>query len=102
MTRKYIYGYFSLETLDCVYIGVETTSWGERHSNHMKPSKYDKQEINKWLQDNDGKWTMVKLYEIITDPNIADEMSKKHLHMIEIDLIKTYKPKYNKYGKESE
>lgn len=103
--RAYVYGYFANKNInyndikikenECFYIGIATNSIEERTQNHMKPSKYDVQLVNRVMQDNPDAWETVKLGEI----ELAIEFNKKIIHSLEIELVKEYKPKLNIYGK---
>lgn len=92
--KAYVYGYFEKESGDCIYIGIATTPIEERHQNHLKPSKYDVQEVNKWLQDNPHSWVIMKLGEI----GMAIDISKELVHKLEMELVGTFNPRLNVYG----
>lgn len=130
-----IYGYFALEDFEykdfndktnetkefsfkegqCFYIGIATTTVSERHTNHMKPSKYkgkDGQVINRVLQDNMDKWELVEnlgevelRFDMIIDFNekLEDELKQKFekefVHQLEMELVKEFNPIVNIYGK---
>lgn len=102
----YVYGYFENETGKCLYIGISTNSIEERDINHRKPSKYNVQEINKYLQDNPTSWTLLKLLEvkielepIIDDKDLIKDILKSTIHSIEDKMVSKYRPPYNKYLK---
>lgn len=90
-----VYGYFERETEECIYIGIAEGNGVERHQNHLKPSKYDAQEINKWLQDNPESWEYIELEQFTHD--ILDEKSLAHAY--ETLYVETFKPKLNVYKK---
>lgn len=81
------------ENESCVYVGVDTTSNQSRIADHMKPSKYEEQPINKYMQDN--KWYSVELAAVETSYAFLKEIA----HILEKEFIAKLQPEFNIYGK---
>ena len=86
---KGIYKYMDLETGDVVYIGKDShINKNQRHKEHISPSAYDKQQINRVLQNNLERYEYSVLYS-------SDCVSDDDLNMLEISFIKGYNPLFN-------
>lgn len=70
---------------DALYIGIDSN--GERHDNHLKPSKKHEQAINTFIQEYDYH------YE-----EIGSSANKDLAHPMEIKLIQDFSPLLNTYG----
>ena len=71
-----------------VYIGKDSyIEKDTRHKDHMRPSNYDVQQINRVLQNNYDRYVYVVL-------EIGD-FSQDELNNLEMDYISKYNPKFN-------
>lgn len=102
MVNIKIYGYMNLKTHKIVYVGLDTT--GKRHQNHMKPSKYNEQAINMFIQDNEegDVWEYIELATCYPAWNLDDKANKKLAHEVEMAFIKALQPLFNIKGIEEE
>lgn len=88
-----IYAYADVETGAVMYIGIDRhIDRDERHKDHMKPSKADKdaprhQAISAYLIDNPGKLEYIILVPYIIDPELA--------MLIERECINYFNPVLN-------
>jgi group I intron endonuclease len=86
---KGIYQYTDLKTGDVVYVGKDSyIHKNQRHSEHLRPSFYDRQVFNRVLQNNPDRYE----YEVVCE---ADHYSDVYLNCLEKGLIKVLNPKFN-------
>ena len=86
---KGIYSYTDLKTNEVVYIGKDShIEENRRHKNHLIPSCYNKQMINRVLQNNPNRYH----YEVLCSSNDCDD---ELLNNLEMGYIETYDPKFN-------
>ena len=86
---KGIYCYIDNENDKIVYIGKDSSiNKNKRHKEHLAPSRYNAQPINRILQNNSGRYIYQVLWEI-------DDCTDNHLNQMEIFYIKKYDPKFN-------
>lgn len=85
---KGIYCYRDLNNHDkIIYIGKDSNiDKNKRHNEHMAPSKYDEQVINRVLQNNPDRYD----YEVL----IKGDISEKILNGFEKSFIRMYDPKF--------
>lgn len=84
-----IYQYTDLETDEVVYIGKDSNIHrNQRHNCHIAPSAYDDQPFNRVLQNNPERYE----YSVVCE---AEHYSDVYLNLLEKDLIKLFKPKFN-------
>ena len=89
---KGIYKYTDLKTGEIVYVGKDShIDKNQRHKDHLKPSNYDGQQINRVLQNNPDRYK----YSVIW---ATEDCSTLKLNKMEILFGKIYDPKFN-YGK---
>lgn len=70
---KGIYQYMDLNTNDVVYIGRDSRiDINRRHKQHLQPSLYDAQQINRVLQNNPNRYdyTVICQYDDLTDEEL--------------------------------
>ena len=85
-----IYAYFDKQNEEIVYIGKDShIDKDKRHKSHMQPSRYDRQAINRILQNNPDKYIYKVLYEC---PPHLDEID---LNGLEMQYIEALNPKFN-------
>ena len=88
MTRG-IYCYIDKKDDSIVYVGQDSKIHeNNRHKEHFYPSKYDKQVINRVLQNNPDRYTYQKLWEI-------ENCTDNHLNEIEKYYTALYNPKFS-------
>lgn len=86
---KGIYQYKDLETGDIVYVGKDSIiNKKVRYTAHLSPSQYDKQKINRVIQNNPTRYEYSVLYS-------SDDVSESDLNMLEMTFIERYNPKFN-------
>ena len=86
---KGIYKYTDLKTGEIAYVGKDShIDKNTRHYAHLKPSKYDDQQINKVLQNNLNRYEYSILY-------CSDDVSEDDLNMLEMSFIERYNPRFN-------
>ena len=86
---KGVYCYIDKKDNQIVYVGKDSNiDTNERHKQHFQPSKYDKQPINRILQNNPDRYIHQLLWEI-------DDCTNNHLNQMEIYYIKKYDPQFN-------
>lgn len=83
-----IYQYRDLKTDEIVYIGKDSQIYRDRrHKQHLQPSNYDTQIVNRALQNNPDRYQ----YEIV----YAGDFSKDMLNILEINTIAEFKLLHN-------
>lgn len=83
-----IYCYIDTQTNFIIYIGKDSYIHNDiRHKQHFRKSFYNKQIINKILQNNPKRYE----YKILEEGDI----SQKLLNALEISFIQKYNPKFN-------
>ena len=83
-----IYSYIDKQTNDIVYVGKDSNIDKEkRNKAHFQSSRYNKQPINRILQNNPNRYTYQVLAWNVTDPDT--------LNALEIQYISLLKPKFN-------
>lgn len=89
-----IYGYYDLKKEYVVYIGQDSNiNKNARHYQHISPSRYDKQPINRALQNDIKRYVYFRLLE--------GDYTQKDIDCFEQEAIKIFKTyKYN-YPKRS-
>ena len=86
---KGIYCYIDGENDKIVYVGKDSNiDKNKRHRDHLAPSSYNAQPINRILQNNPNRYKYCVLWEI-------DDCTDNHLTQMEIFYIKKYSPKFN-------
>lgn len=75
-----------------MYVGIDSSVAQDRVMDHMKPSKYNEQPINSWMQDND--WIDYDILTLESDA-LTDAALKILIHDIEHKVIKALKPRLN-------
>ena len=86
---KGIYCYIDKKDNQIVYVGKDSNiDKNKRHRDHLVPSKYNEQPINRILQNNPDRYIYQVLWEI-------DDCTDNHLNQIEIFYIKKYDPQFN-------
>ena len=86
---KGIYCYIDKENDKIVYVGKDSNiDKNRRHRQHLTPSVYDAQPINRILQNNPDRYIYQVLWEI-------DNCTDSHLNQMEIYYIGKYDPKFN-------
>ena len=84
---KGIYGYYDNVKNKVVYIG-QSKNLKDRLFHHMKPSKYDEQQINKIIQNNPDRYEPF----ILADGNFTtDELNELEYEAVEIFKTNRYK-----------
>ena len=92
---KGIYKYTDLKTGDVVYVGKDShIDKNQRHGDHLRPSNYNQQQINRVLQNNPDRYE----YGVIW---ATEDCTTLKLNKMEILFGKIYNPKFNfdKFGK---
>lgn len=92
---KGIYKYTDLKTGNVVYVGKDSyIDKNARHKDHLRPSRYDEQQINRVLQNNPERYEYSVIWE-------TDDCTTLKLNKMEILFGKIYNPKFNfgKFGK---
>lgn len=92
---KGIYKYTDLKTGEIVYIGKDSNIHKHnRHKQHLRPSNYNQQQINRVLQNNPNRYE----YGIIW---ASEDCTTLKLNKMEILFGKIYNPRFNfgKFGK---
>lgn len=85
---KGIYCYIDLNTNKVVYVGKDShISKNARHKQHIAPSQYNAQHINKVLQNNLQRYE----YKVLKQ----GDFSKNLLNALEILYIRRYSPMFN-------
>lgn len=83
-----IYAYFDKKDNSVVYVGKDSSiEKNKRHREHMYKSNYNKQVINRVLQNNPNRYTYQVLVWNVKDHNT--------LTALEIQNIRQLKPKFN-------
>lgn len=83
-----IYAYFDKKDNSVVYVGKDSSiEKNKRHREHMYKSNYNKQAINRILQNNPNRYT----YQVLVW-NVKDQET---LNALEIQYIRQLKPKFN-------
>ena len=86
---KGIYCYIDKENDKIVYVGKDSNiNKNKRHRDHLAPSLYNAQPINRILQNNPDRYKYCALWEI-------DDCTDNHLNQMEIFYIKKYDPQFN-------
>ena len=86
---KGIYCYIDKKDNQIVYVGKDSyIDKNKRHKEHLAPSNYNKQQINRILQNNPDRYIYQVLWEI-------NDCSDNHKNQMEIFYIKKYNPKFN-------
>lgn len=86
---KGIYCYVDKKDNSVVYVGKDSNiDKNKRHREHFSPSRYDKQPVNRILQNNLSRYLYKVLWEV-------DDCSDNHLNQMEIFYIKKHDPKFN-------
>lgn len=75
-----------------IYIGVDTSKAQDRIDDHLKPSKYKDQDINRFMQDYPEQWQAL---EIIKFEAVVD--IKELGHALEAMYIQKFQPRFNNY-----
>ena len=87
---KGIYGYWDKKNKYVVYIGKDShITRKERNKAHNRPCYYDKQQINKVIQNNPERYE----YFILTEGNFSDE-ELNSMECEAIEIFKTFKYEY--------
>lgn len=87
---KGIYGYDDIIKEEIVYIGKDSNiDKDKRHKQHMFPCNYNKQMINRVLQNNPERYRYARIYEC---PPHLDNVD---LNGLEMQYIETLNPKFN-------
>ena len=92
---KGIYKYTDLKTGEIVYVGKDSNiDKNMRHLQHLAPSKYGEQQINRILQNNPSRYE----YGVIWS---TEDCTDLKLNKMEILFGKIYNPKFNfaEFGK---
>ena len=83
-----IYAYFDKKDNSVVYVGKDSSiEKNKRHREHMYKSNYNKQAINRILQNNPNRYT----YQVL----VWDVKDYDTLTALEIQNIRQLKPKFN-------
>lgn len=83
-----IYAYFDKKDNSVVYVGKDTSiEKNKRHREHLYKSNYNKQAINRILQNNPNRYT----YQVL----VWDVKDQETLTSLEIQNIRQLKPKFN-------
>lgn len=86
---KGIYAYVDKKDNNIVYVGKDSNIYrNKRHKDHFYPAGYNKQVINRVLQNNPDRYEYKVLWEI-------EDCTNNHLNQMEIYYIKKYNPKFN-------
>ena len=86
---KGIYCYIDKKDNQIVYIGKDSNiDKNKRYRDHLAPSNYNAQPINRILQNNPNRYIYRVLWEI-------DDCTDNHLNQMEIFYIKKYAPQFN-------
>lgn len=86
---KGIYCYIDKKNNQIVYVGKDSNiDKNKRHRQHLAPSKYNGQPINRILQNNPDRYIYQVLWKI-------DNCIDNHLNQMEIFYIKKYDPQFN-------
>ena len=86
---KGIYCYIDKKDNQIVYVGKDSyIDKNKRHKEHLAPSNYNKQQINRILQNNPDRYIYQVLWEI-------NDCSDNHKNQMEIFYIKKYDPQFN-------
>ena len=86
---KGIYCYIDKENDKIVYVGKDSNiDKNQRHRQHLAPSNYNAQPINRILQSNPDRYKYQALWEI-------DDCTDNHLNQMEIFYIKKYDSQFN-------
>ena len=86
---KGIYCYIDKKDNQIVYVGKDSyIDKNKRHKEHLAPSNYNEQPINRILQNNPNRYIYQVLWEI-------DDCTNNHLNQMEIFYIKKYDPQFN-------
>lgn len=86
---KGIYCYIDKKDNQIVYVGKDSNiDKNKRYKEHLAPSKYNQQPINRILQNNPDRYKYQVLWEI-------DDCTDSHLNQMEIFYIKKYDPQFN-------
>lgn len=86
---KGIYCYIDKKDNQIVYVGKDSNiDKNKRRRQHLAPSRYNEQPINRILQNNPDRYIYQILWEI-------DDCTDNHLNQMEIFYIKKYDPQFN-------
>ena len=86
---KGIYCYIDKENDKIVYVGKDSNiDKQKRRRDHLAPSRYNEQLINRILQNNPNRYIYQVLWEI-------NDCTDNHLNQMEIFYIKKYDPQFN-------
>lgn len=86
---KGIYCYKDLQTNEIIYVGKDSNiDKKKRGRDHLAPSNYNQQPINRVLQNNATRYRYQALWTI-------DDCTTNHLNQMEIYFIRKYNPKFN-------
>lgn len=89
---KGIYCYLDTKQNEVVYIGKDSNiDKNRRHRDHLAPSKYNQQQINRILQNNPSRYQYQVLLEI-------DDCTDNHLNRMEMYYTEMYNPKFSFTG----
>lgn len=84
-----IYQYTDLKTDEVVYVGKDSNIHrNQRHTDHRNPTMYNRQVINRVLQNNPERYE----YSVVCE---AEHYSDVYLNCLEKGLIKSLNPKFN-------
>lgn len=90
MKKQGLYGYYDKEKEYVVYIGKDVDIGNNKRCNdHKQPSQYDKQVINKVVQNNPDRYVYFKFVEGEYNDETLNELEKEAIR-----LFKTYKYDY--------
>lgn len=86
-----IYCYIDKKTNKVVYVGKDSyIDKNERHKQHYQKSRYNRQPINRILQNNPGRYQ----YKVLKESNFSENLLKA-LEIIYIQRYNTFRPKTN-------
>ena len=86
-----IYCYIDKTNKNVVYVGKDSNIHRDkRHHDHLQPAQYNRQHINKVLQNNPDRYS----YKILSVFNPTDK-PKDLLNVLEISFINHFKPLFN-------
>lgn len=86
---KGIYAYVDKKDNNVVYVGKDSNIHGnKRHKDHFCPSGYNKQVINRILQNNPDRYEYKVLWEI-------EDCTNNHLNEMEKYYTRIYNPKFS-------
>ena len=84
-----IYAYVDTMNNSVVYVGKDSNiDRCRRNYEHMSPSAYNKQKINRVLQNNPNRYEYKEVF-------VFDEISPTELNLLEMQQIAFFNPKFN-------